>query len=75
MAYFFITGTDFADQLREEYPNGNVIFREDYQKSFKKKVRWEDTKHSFKSTPPPRVVNFCDHEAGLGHVVPKLYEW
>ena len=74
MAYFLITETDFADQLREDYPNGNVIFREDYQKSFKKKVRWEDTKTFFQEYFP-RVVNFCDHEAGLGQVVPELYEW
>ena len=30
--------------LKEDFPNGNLILREDYQKSFKKRVRWNDTK-------------------------------
>ena len=31
-------------QLKEDFPNGNLILREDYQKSFKKFVRWNDNK-------------------------------
>ena len=30
--------------LKEDFPNGNLILREDYQKSFKKFVRWNDNK-------------------------------
>ena len=55
MAFFLLTETDLAEQIRHDYPNGNVILREDYQKSFKKKVRWEDTKKFLREypTPPP----------------------
>ena len=44
MAFFFLTETGLADELRDDYPNGNIIYREDYQRSFKKEVRWQDTK-------------------------------
>ena len=35
--------------LKEDYPNGNLILREDYQKSFKKEVRWRDIKSFLKT--------------------------
>ena len=38
------TETNLLHELKEDYPNGNMIFREDYQKSFKKEVRWKDIK-------------------------------
>ena len=69
MAYFLITETDFAEQIREDYPNGNIIFRKDYQKSFKKQVRWDDTKKFFREYPPPPGSVFCDHETGPGYAV------
>ena len=31
-------------ELKEDYPNGNMILREDYQKAFKKEVRWMNIK-------------------------------
>ena len=37
--------------------NGNVIYREDYQKSFKKEIRWRDTKQFLR-------------EEGIGEVYP-----
>ena len=43
MAFFLLTETDLPSQLKEDYPNGNIIYREDYQKSFKKETRWKDT--------------------------------
>ena len=39
-----MTETDLKHPLKEDFPNGNLILREDYQKSFKKRVRWNDTK-------------------------------
>ena len=44
MAFFLLTETDLSHQLKEDYPNGNLSLREDYQMSFKKFVRWEYTK-------------------------------
>ena len=49
MAYFLLTETDLPYQLKADYPNGNLILREDYQKSFKKRVRWNDIKSFLKS--------------------------
>ena len=49
MAYFILTETDLLHQLKDDFPNGNLILREDYQRSFKKKVRWNDTKSFLKS--------------------------
>ena len=57
MAFFLLTETDLSHQLKEDYPNGNLILREEYQKSFKKLVRWEDTKSYLNSE-------------GLGEVYP-----
>ena len=48
MAFFLITETDLPSQWKNDYPNGNAIVREDYQKSFKKEVRWKDTKSFLK---------------------------
>ena len=48
MAYFLLTETGLADDLHEDFPNGNIIYREDYQKSFKKESRWRDTKEFLK---------------------------
>ena len=44
MVFFLLTETDLPYQLKEDYPNGNIILREDYQKSFKAETRWRDTK-------------------------------
>ena len=78
MAFFLLTETDLAEQIRHDYPNGNVILREDYQKSFKKKVRWEHTKKFLRGypTPPPLsgIPVFSDHETGPGYGVLKLFE-
>ena len=49
MTFFLPTVTDLPHQLKEDYPNGNLILREDYQKSLKKEVRWNDTKSFLKS--------------------------
>ena len=57
MAYFLLTETDLPSQLIADYPNGNIIYREDYQKSFKKEVRWQNTKQFLR-------------EEGLGSVYP-----
>ena len=43
------TETNLLHELKEDYPNGNMIFREDYQKSFKKEVRWTDIKSFLKA--------------------------
>ena len=32
MAFFLLTETDLGFQLKEDFPNGNFILREDYQK-------------------------------------------
>ena len=42
MAYYLLTETSLKDELKGAFPNGNIILREDYQKSFKKKVRFRD---------------------------------
>ena len=34
--------------MKEDYPNGNLIYREDYQRSFKAKTRFQDTKDFLK---------------------------
>ena len=36
--------TDLAEQIKQDFPNFNLILGEDYQISFKAKVRWKDTK-------------------------------
>ena len=51
MAYFILTETDLVSQLKADYPNGNIIYREDYQKSFKKEVRWNDAKKFLRKYP------------------------
>ena len=33
-----VVSQEIKDELKEAFPNGNMILREDYQKSFKKKV-------------------------------------
>ena len=48
MAFYILTETSLADELKADYPNGNIIYREDYQKSFKKAIRWKDTKAFFR---------------------------
>ena len=57
MAFFLLTETDLSHQLKEDYPNGNLILRKDYQTLFKKLVHWEDTKSYLSSE-------------GLGEVYP-----
>ena len=49
MAFFLLTETSLPHELKEDYPHGNLILREDYQKSFKKAVRWRDTKAFLKN--------------------------
>ena len=49
MAFFLLTETNLPHDLKEDYPNGNLILREDYQKSFKKEVRWRDIKSFLKT--------------------------
>ena len=49
MAFFLLTETNLPHDLKEDYPNGNLILREDYQKSFKKEVRWKDIKSFLKT--------------------------
>ena len=49
MAFFLLTETDLSFQLKEDFPYGNLILSEDYQKSFKKLVRWNDTKSFLRS--------------------------
>ena len=44
MAYLLLAETTLADEIKRDYANGNIIYREDYQRSFKKQVRLEDTK-------------------------------
>ena len=51
MAYFILTETDLVSQLKADCPNGNIIYREDYQKSFKKEVRWNDAKKFLRKYP------------------------
>ena len=43
MIFFLLTETDLKHQVKEDFPNDNLILREDYQKPFKKLVRWKDT--------------------------------
>ena len=49
MACFLLTETDLPHQLKANYLNGNLILRGDYQKSFRKCVRWNDTKAFLKT--------------------------
>jgi len=43
-AFYILTETDIKDKMKTQYPNGNMILREDYQKSFKAETRFADTK-------------------------------
>ena len=38
VAFFILTETSLADELKADYPNENLIYRKDYQKPFKKGV-------------------------------------
>ena len=49
MAFLLITETDLPSQWNNDYPNGNAIVREEYQKSFKKEVQWKNTKSFLKA--------------------------
>ena len=51
MAYFILTETELASQLKADSPNGNIIYREDYQKSFKKEVRYNDAEKFLRKYP------------------------
>ena len=44
MAFWILTEYGIADELKREFPNGNAIIREDYQRSFKAATRFGDTK-------------------------------
>ena len=46
MAFYLLTETSMKDDLIVDFPNGNLILREDYKKSFKKEVRVKDLKIS-----------------------------
>lgn len=43
MAYWILTESGLADEFAREFPNGNLILREDYQRSFKAVTRYRDT--------------------------------
>ena len=49
MEFVLLTEMSLPHELKEDYPHGNLILREDYQKSFKKAVRWRDTKAFLKN--------------------------
>ena len=66
MAFYILTETSLADELRADYPNGNIIYREDYQKSFKKEVRWADTKVFLKKYAYFFEAINCGYEVGTG---------
>ena len=66
MAFYILTETNLADELRADYPNGNIIYREDYQKSFKKEVRWADTKVFLKKYAYFFEAINCGYEVGTG---------
>ena len=51
MAFYLLTETGLKDELKRDYPGSNVIYREDYQRSFKKRSRWEDTKKFLRKYP------------------------
>ena len=48
-AFWIITESGVADEWGEDFPNGNLIFREDYQKSFKKQSRYRDLQDFLKT--------------------------
>ena len=48
------TETNLMHELKEDYPNGNMIFREDYQRSLQKEVRWKDTQSFL------RIESICE---------------
>ena len=41
--------TGVADELKDHFPDGNAILREDYQRSFKARTRFQDTKDFLKA--------------------------
>ena len=63
--------TDLPYQLKEDYPNGDIILMEDYQKNFKAETRWRDTKkflrkesrrawvRCIRATTIPRRIDTC----------------
>ena len=48
-AFWIVTESGVADEWGEDFPNGNLIFREDYQKSFKKESRYKDLQEFLKT--------------------------
>ena len=54
--------TNLLHELKEDYPNGNMVFREDYQKSFKKEVRWKDIKSFLRTVSIGEV--YPSHNSG-----------
>ena len=44
MAFFLLIEKSLPHELKEDYPHGNLILLEEYQKAFKKEVRWKDIK-------------------------------
>ena len=48
-AFWIITESGVADEWGENFPNGNLIFREDYQKSCKKQSRYRDIQDFLKT--------------------------
>ena len=55
--------------LKEDYPNGNLILREDYQKSFKKEVRWRDIKSFLKTESIGEVYRSYSNGEKIGMCV------
>ena len=43
MAFYLLTEINLAYQRKDNFPDGNLILREDCQKSFKKEGRFNDT--------------------------------
>ena len=69
MAFFLLTETNLPHDLKEDYPNGNLILREDYQKSFKKEVRWRDIKSFLKTESIGEVYRSYSNGEKIGMCV------
>ena len=48
MAFWILTESGLNEEFAKEFPNGNLILREDYQRSFKAEIRFRDTKNFLK---------------------------
>jgi hypothetical protein len=48
MAYYLLTEEDLLEQVMDDHIHGNLIVREDYQRSFKAKTRFPQLKKYLK---------------------------